>query len=203
MYTVYRRGEPVGLTKDDDGWLRRKARSPLSTSDHQQSVIPHRWFGLELNMIEVKELRRSFGPVVAVDGISFSVGKGQVLGLLGPNGAGKTTAMRMLACYHPSRQRDRERLRARYSEGPARGPAVARLSGGELAGLSRNDGRRVPQLHLRCPADQGQGPQEDARPHRADVLHRLGLPPDDRDAVEGVQAPRRAGPGPDSRPGRC
>lgn len=50
-------------------------------------------------MIEVKELRRSFGPVVAVDGISFRVDKGQVLGLLGPNGAGKTTAMRMLTCF--------------------------------------------------------------------------------------------------------
>ena len=50
-------------------------------------------------MIEVKELRRRFGPVVAVDGISFSVRKGQVLGLLGPNGAGKTTAMRMLTCF--------------------------------------------------------------------------------------------------------
>jgi len=50
-------------------------------------------------MIEVKELRRSFGPVVAVDGISFSVEKGQVLGLLGPNGAGKSTAMRLLACF--------------------------------------------------------------------------------------------------------
>ena len=50
-------------------------------------------------MIEVKELRRRFGPVVAVDGVSFRVEKGQVLGLLGPNGAGKTTAMRMLACY--------------------------------------------------------------------------------------------------------
>jgi ABC-2 type transport system ATP-binding protein len=57
------------------------------------------WFGLETDMIEVRELRRSFGPVVAVDGISFSVQKGQVLGLLGPNGAGKTTAMRMLTCY--------------------------------------------------------------------------------------------------------
>ena len=50
-------------------------------------------------MIEVKDLRRSFGPVTAVDGISFGVEKGQVLGLLGPNGAGKTTAMRMLACF--------------------------------------------------------------------------------------------------------
>jgi len=50
-------------------------------------------------MIEVKELRRCFGPVVAVDGISFSAEKGQVVGLLGPNGAGKTTAMRMLTCY--------------------------------------------------------------------------------------------------------
>lgn len=50
-------------------------------------------------MIEVKELRRSFGPIVAVDGISFNVEKGQVLGLLGPNGAGKSTAMRMLACF--------------------------------------------------------------------------------------------------------
>jgi len=50
-------------------------------------------------MISVKELRRSFGPIVAVDDISFDVEKGQVLGLLGPNGAGKTTAMRMLACF--------------------------------------------------------------------------------------------------------
>jgi len=52
-----------------------------------------------MDMIEVKELRRSFGPVVAVDGISFNVEKGEVLGLLGPNGAGKTTAMRILACF--------------------------------------------------------------------------------------------------------
>ncbi|MHC4890416.1 MAG: ABC transporter ATP-binding protein [Planctomycetota bacterium] len=50
-------------------------------------------------MIEVKELRRSFGPIVAVDGVSFNVEKGDVLGFLGPNGAGKTTVMRMLACF--------------------------------------------------------------------------------------------------------
>ena len=50
-------------------------------------------------MIEVKDLRRSFGPIMAVDGISFKVGKGEVLGFLGPNGAGKSTAMKMLACF--------------------------------------------------------------------------------------------------------
>ena len=50
-------------------------------------------------MIEVKELQRSFGPVTAVDGISFNVEQGEVLGLLGPNGAGKTTTMRILACF--------------------------------------------------------------------------------------------------------
>lgn len=50
-------------------------------------------------MISVKQLRRTFGPIVAVDSLSFDAGKGEVLGILGPNGAGKSTAMRMLACF--------------------------------------------------------------------------------------------------------
>ena len=50
-------------------------------------------------MISIKELRRSFGPIVAVDGVSFEVQKGEVLGFLGPYGAGKSTVMRMLACF--------------------------------------------------------------------------------------------------------
>ena len=52
-------------------------------------------------MIEVHKLTRRFGPIVAVDEISFSVKKGDVLGFLGPNGAGKSTAMKMLACFLP------------------------------------------------------------------------------------------------------
>ena len=52
-------------------------------------------------MIEVNELSKSYGEVVAVEGISFAVGKGTILGFLGPNGAGKTTTMRMLTCYLP------------------------------------------------------------------------------------------------------
>lgn len=52
-------------------------------------------------MIEVKNLVRTFGHIKAIDDISFSVGKGEVLGFLGPNGAGKTTTMRVLTCFFP------------------------------------------------------------------------------------------------------
>ncbi len=48
-------------------------------------------------MIEVEGLVKHFGPVRAVDGISFTCRDGEVFGLLGPNGAGKTTTLRMLA----------------------------------------------------------------------------------------------------------
>ena len=50
-------------------------------------------------MIEVHDLSKSYGPRLAVDGISFSVPSGQVLGFLGPNGAGKSTTMRILTGY--------------------------------------------------------------------------------------------------------
>ncbi|MHC4456360.1 MAG: ABC transporter ATP-binding protein [Planctomycetota bacterium] len=52
-------------------------------------------------MVSVQDLRRRFGSIIAVDGISFEANRGDVLGFLGPNGAGKTTAMRMLACFLP------------------------------------------------------------------------------------------------------
>ncbi len=52
-------------------------------------------------MIELKELRKSFGPIIAVDGVSFAIGKGDVLGFLGPNGAGKSSTMKMLSCFLP------------------------------------------------------------------------------------------------------
>lgn len=47
-------------------------------------------------MIRVENLRRNFGSVVAVDGVSFTAPDGAVTGLLGPNGAGKTTTLRMI-----------------------------------------------------------------------------------------------------------
>ncbi len=50
-------------------------------------------------MIEVEALTRRFGQFTAVDALSFSVPRGQVLGFLGPNGAGKTTTMKMLSGF--------------------------------------------------------------------------------------------------------
>ena len=49
--------------------------------------------------IEVRDLRKSYGPVEAVRGVSFDVERGEVFGLLGPNGAGKTTTVEILEGY--------------------------------------------------------------------------------------------------------
>jgi ABC-2 type transport system ATP-binding protein len=48
-------------------------------------------------MLAVKDLRKSYGKTVAVDGVSFRIAQGETLGLLGPNGAGKTTTVSMIA----------------------------------------------------------------------------------------------------------
>src|SRR5271170_728198 len=50
-------------------------------------------------MIIVKDVTKRYARAVAVDQISFSVAKGQIVGFLGPNGAGKTTTMRILTCF--------------------------------------------------------------------------------------------------------
>jgi ABC-2 type transport system ATP-binding protein len=52
-------------------------------------------------MIEVESLTKRYGRTTAVDGVSFRVERGEILGFLGPNGAGKTTTMRILTCYLP------------------------------------------------------------------------------------------------------
>ncbi len=50
-------------------------------------------------MLEVKQLKRAYGDFIAVDGVDFTIAKGEIVGLLGHNGAGKTTIMKMLSGY--------------------------------------------------------------------------------------------------------
>jgi ABC-type branched-subunit amino acid transport system ATPase component/ABC-type branched-subunit amino acid transport system permease subunit len=64
--------------------------TPASTGDEAAEAAP---------LLEVQEITKHFGGVTAVDGVSFSVGRGEVLGLIGPNGAGKTTLFEIVGGF--------------------------------------------------------------------------------------------------------
>ena len=53
-------------------------------------------------MIEVQGLTKYYGAIVALEDVSFAVGRGEIMGFLGPNGAGKSTAMRILTGFSPA-----------------------------------------------------------------------------------------------------
>lgn len=84
-------------------------------------------------MIEVVNLTKRFAGRTAVNDISFTVGRGEVVGLLGPNGAGKSTTMRILSCFLPATSgtvqvagydvfRDSEEVRRRIGYMPENNP---------------------------------------------------------------------------------
>ncbi|MFO7609506.1 MAG: ATP-binding cassette domain-containing protein, partial [Candidatus Krumholzibacteriia bacterium] len=50
-------------------------------------------------MIEVRGVSKSFGTMVALDAVSFSLARGEILGFLGPNGAGKSTTMKIVTTF--------------------------------------------------------------------------------------------------------
>ena len=72
------------------GWLERLVRRQVSdTPAGDQGEL----------MIQVEGLTKRFGPITAIEGVTFSVKKGEIVGFLGPNAAGKTTTMRILTGY--------------------------------------------------------------------------------------------------------
>ncbi|WP_341704610.1 ABC transporter ATP-binding protein [Ferrovibrio sp.] len=128
-------------------------------------------------MIDIKNLVKQFGPFTAVDNISFTVGKGEVLGFLGPNGAGKSTTMKMVCgflaptagsiavCGHDV---DAEPLAAKRCSGylPDGAPAYADMTGrgfldfiADVRGLSGRDrqwrlDKVVDQVNIKDVLDQ-------------------------------------------------
>ncbi len=106
--------------------------------------------------LEVRELRRCFGPVAAIDGISFTLAGGEIYGFVGPNGAGKTTTMRILATLDEptagevlldgiSVVEEPERARALVGYMPDHEPAPRELSVHEyLDFFARAYGARLP-----------------------------------------------------------
>ena len=97
-------------------------------------------------MLQLDGLVRHFDGVRAVDDVSFSVERGQVLGFIGPNGAGKTTTMRILATLDMPQQRRRAHRRLLGGRRPEQGPADHGLHAGLRRRLREHDRDRVPRL---------------------------------------------------------
>jgi ABC-2 type transport system ATP-binding protein len=111
--------------------------------------------------IEVSDLHKSYGPVEAVRGVSFRVGRGEVFGLLGPNGAGKTTTVEILEGY-------RER------------------SGGEVSVLGHDPQKRDRELQERVGVVLQSGGFHPQLTTREAVAHAARAYPHPRDAAETI-----------------
>ena len=79
-------------------------------------------------MIEVSHLSKYFGENIAVDDISFTVDRGEVLGFLGPNAAGKSTTMRMITGFLPPHIRNSHYRGERHYRGVPRSEEEDRIS---------------------------------------------------------------------------
>ena len=123
------------------------------------------------NVIETAELRREFGPVVAVDGLSLHIEPGEVFGLLGPNGAGKTTTIKMLITLLPPTSG--RALVAGYDI--AREPRLVRRSIGYVPQLLSSDGALSAVENLDISARLYHIPSADRRRRIDEALEFMGL----------------------------
>ncbi|MDE2463638.1 MAG: ATP-binding cassette domain-containing protein, partial [Alphaproteobacteria bacterium] len=98
--TIFRSPKADAVTPSfEDGFMTLLAGTPRARVSAVQAV-PSLQRGAVA--VEVRDLLRRFGDFVAVDHVSFKVGRGEVYGLLGPNGAGKSTTFRMLCGLLPA-----------------------------------------------------------------------------------------------------
>jgi len=117
------------------------------------------------NIIKISGLVKRYGDVTAVNGISLSVGKGEVFGLLGPNGAGKTTT---LECLEGMRRSDGGTLELGGCDPQADESRLRRILGVQLQSSSLPEGLRPGEAMSLICAWHG-------LPARLDLLERFGL----------------------------
>ena len=153
-------------------------------------------------MIALSGLTKRFGPLTAVDDVSFSVDRGEVLGFLGPNGSGKTTTMRMITGFLPPSAGSAVVGGHDVAVEPPRRPTADRISAGGRPPVRGHDDQGLPEFHRRRARHVG---RRCGAPHRNDGgkgRDRVGSAPTHRHSLQGLQAPRRLGAGPPPRPGR-
>jgi ABC-2 type transport system ATP-binding protein len=92
------------------------------------------------SVIEVRDLRRTYGDVVAVDGVSFDVAEGEIFGLVGPNGAGKTTT---IECVEGLRRSTAGEVRLLGMD-----PFTQRRAVAERIGVQLQESALPPRLHV-------------------------------------------------------
>jgi branched-chain amino acid transport system permease protein len=99
-------GLPEGLMGFASKFLSRLFRipdAPLPAASPLEQVLPAKQEGSGAPLLELRDLKRSFGGVKAVDGLSMTVRAGQVHGLIGPNGSGKSTVVNVVSgLYTPT-----------------------------------------------------------------------------------------------------
>ena len=152
------------------------------------SLFPAPAAKISFCMIRVQDLKKFFGPKKAVNGVSFTVEKGEVLGFLGPNGAGKSTTMRMITGFIPPTEGEvsvggfdiaGEPARAKRLIGylPENAPAYSEM---------RVTGFLAFVAELRGSARRGERAR--GRSRGRDVFPRFGRAPNRRDAFEGLSS---------------
>lgn len=94
LLVLLMRLRPKGILTRTSAPAPRGADEVLST---EESLVPVRVVGAPV--LEITDLRKTFGGVTALDGVSIELGRGEVLGLIGPNGSGKTTLLNVI-CGH-------------------------------------------------------------------------------------------------------
>jgi ABC-2 type transport system ATP-binding protein len=119
--------------------------------------------------VETHELRKEFGRIVALDGLTMTVPRGEVFGLLGPNGAGKTTAVKLLlGLSRPTAGNGRVM-------GAPLGDVAARRRIGYLPELFRYQGWMTAREVLALHCELARLPRSDWEPEIRDALELVGL----------------------------